>query len=43
MGLVGPASSFMFRSTAWIFDGAGLLVLGLLLVAAGLLMGRRRA
>jgi hypothetical protein len=43
MGLVGPTSSFMYQSETWIVQGAIALVLGLVLMAAGILTGRKKA
>jgi len=43
MGIVGPSSSFMFQNPAWILDGAALLVVGLLVVAAGAFTGGKKA
>lgn len=36
LGIVGPASSFMFQSTAWIYDGLAVFFIGLLLTVGGL-------
>jgi hypothetical protein len=35
LGIVGPRSSFMFQSSAWIYDGLAVFFVGLLLSAAG--------
>jgi len=43
LGIVGPPSSFMFKSTTWIYDGLALFFIGLLLDVAGLWLGRPRA
>jgi hypothetical protein len=32
LGIVGPTSSFMFRSQSWIDNGIGILVLGVILL-----------
>ncbi len=40
LGVVGPASSFMFRSTAWVVQGLAVFLIGLLLVLAGFWLGR---
>jgi hypothetical protein len=34
-GIVGPASSFMFQSATWVYQGVAVLILGLLLLVAG--------
>jgi hypothetical protein len=40
LGTVGPISSFMFQSSAWIYQGLAVLFVGLLLSIAGLRKGR---
>ena len=40
LGIVGPSSSFMYRSATWIYDGVAVLVVGLLLIVGGLWKGR---
>lgn len=40
LGVVGPASSFMFRSTAWVVQGLAVFLIGLLLILAGFWLGR---
>jgi len=40
LGIVGPTSSFMFQSTAWIYDGLAVLVVGLLLTVGGVWRAR---
>lgn len=42
LGIVGPKSSFMFQSTAWIYDGLAILLVGLLLTVGGAWMSRPR-
>lgn len=42
LGIVGPTSSFMFQSTAWIYDGLAVLVIGLLLTVGGAWRSRPR-
>jgi hypothetical protein len=34
-GIVGPAGSFMFQSATWVYQGVAVLILGLLLLVAG--------
>jgi hypothetical protein len=34
-GIVGPASSSMFQSATWVYQGVAVLILGLLLLVAG--------
>jgi hypothetical protein len=34
-GIVGPSSSFMFRSPTWISDGLGILAVGIILLGVG--------
>ena len=36
LGVVGPASSFMYQSTTWIYDGLLVFVVGLVLIVGGL-------
>ncbi len=42
LGIVGPKSSFMFQSTAWIYDGLAVLLVGLLLTVGGVWRSRPR-
>ena len=42
LGIVGPSSSFMFQSTAWIEQGLAIFFLGALLTLAGLWLGRAK-
>jgi hypothetical protein len=35
LGIVGPASSFMFQNTAWVYQGLAVFLLGGLLILAG--------
>lgn len=42
LGIVGPASSFMFQSGTWVVDGLGIFFVGVLLVLAGLWLGRTK-
>jgi len=43
LGMVGPPSSFMFQSAAWVEDGLAVCLLGVLVTAAGFLKGRAKA
>ncbi len=43
LGIVGPTSSFMFKSQTWIDNGVGVLVLGIVLLAIGLFLRSRSA
>lgn len=36
LGIVGPSSSFMFRTSAWIYDGLAFFFIGLILVLGGM-------
>ncbi len=40
-GIVGPTSSFMFQSTAWITNGLIVLIVGVVLIGLGLYFQRR--
>jgi hypothetical protein len=40
LGIVGPKSSFMLQSTAWIYDGLAVLLVGLLLTVGGVWRSR---
>jgi hypothetical protein len=40
--IVGPASSFMFQSTTWVYQGLAAFFLGMLLILAGIWKGGRR-
>jgi hypothetical protein len=42
LGIVGPTSSFMFRSNAWVTQGLAIFLVGLLLTLGGILMGRQK-
>jgi hypothetical protein len=42
MGVVGPDNGLMFNNPAWIYQGVATAVIGLLLLAAGLFLGRRK-
>jgi hypothetical protein len=41
LGIVGPTSSFMFRSQSWIDNGVGILVVGIVLLAIALFFRSR--
>jgi hypothetical protein len=43
LGIVGPKGSFMFQSTAWIYQGLAVFFVGLLLMTGGLWKSRPRA
>ena len=43
LGIVGPSSSFMFQSTTWIYDGLATFLIGVVVVLAGVWLGRPRA
>ncbi|MDA4117138.1 MAG: hypothetical protein OK455_02220 [Thaumarchaeota archaeon] len=34
-GVVGPVGSFMYQNVAWVYQGIVVLIVGLLLLAAG--------
>lgn len=40
LGIVGPNSSFMFQSTAWIYQGLAVFFIGLLLAVGGVWKSR---
>jgi hypothetical protein len=40
LGMVGPPSSFMFQSGAWVDYGLAVFVVGVLLMVVGVLKGR---
>jgi len=40
-GIVGPTSSFMFQSQTWIYQGIGVLALGLAVLALAFYFRRR--
>ena len=42
LGIVGPNSSFMFKSASWIYQGLAVFFLGLLLAAGGVWKSRPR-
>lgn len=42
MGILGPAASSMYENPAWVTDGSAIFVLGLVVVAAALVLARRR-
>ncbi len=43
IGMVGPASSFMYQSTTWVYQGVAILFVGLLLILAGIWRTRPKA
>jgi len=42
MGIVGPQSSFMFNNPTWIYQGVAVTGIGILPLAGGLFLSRRR-
>jgi len=42
LGIVGPSTSFMYRNAQWIYGGSVALLVGIIIVIAGLLLGMRR-
>ena len=40
LGIVGPTSSFMFRSQTWVYEGIAIWVVGLVIIAVGALIRR---
>jgi len=40
-GIVGPVSSFMFQSQTWIYQGIGILALGLAMLALAFFFRKR--
>ena len=42
MGIVGPQSSFMFNNPTWIYQGVAVMVIGILPLAGGLFLSRKR-
>jgi hypothetical protein len=42
MGVVGPDYSFMFQNQTWIYQGAAVVVIGLVTLATGIFLSRRR-
>ncbi len=42
LGIVGPTSSFMFQSTAWIYEGLAIFFVGLFVAIGGLWRDRRK-
>ena len=42
LGIVGPRTSFMFQSVTWVYDGLAVFAFGLLLILAGVWLGRPR-
>ncbi len=41
LGIVGPTSSFMFQSQTWIYNGVGLLALGVIILGIALFFRAR--
>jgi hypothetical protein len=42
MGIVGPQGSFMFNNPTWIYQGVAVMVIGILPLAGGLFLSRKR-
>jgi len=40
-GVVGPSSGFMYQNKTWVFAGATILVIGLVIAYLGFYLGRR--
>lgn len=40
-GVIGPGSSFMFENRTWVYTGSTILVIGFLLVCAGVYLRNR--
>jgi hypothetical protein len=40
LGIFGPPSSFMFKSTTWIYEGLAVFFIGLLIAVGGLWKSR---
>jgi hypothetical protein len=40
LGIVGPPSSFMYQSGTWIIQGIAVFLVGVLVVLAGVWLGR---
>ena len=43
LGLVGPAGGLMYNNPAWVYQGIATAVVGVLILAGGLFVGRRKA
>jgi len=43
LGIVGPPSSFMFKSTTWIYEGLAVFFVGLLIAVGGLWKSRPKS
>lgn len=41
MGMVGPQGSVMYNSSTWVYQGAATAVVGLVILAGGVVLGRR--
>jgi hypothetical protein len=41
-GIVGPQGSFMFDNPTWVYQGVAAAIIGLVIAAGGVLLGRRR-
>lgn len=42
-GIVGPQSSFMFSNPTWVYQGAAVAAMGLILLIVSLVLGKRKS
>ena len=42
MGIVGPEGSLMFDNPAWIYQGVAVMAIGVLTLAGGIFLSRKR-
>ena len=42
-GDVGPQNSFMFNSPTWVYQGVTVAAIGLLMIAVGIVLGRKKS
>ena len=40
-GIVGPTNSFMYQSQTWVYQGIGILAVGLVVLASAFILRRR--
>lgn len=43
LGTLGPTNGFMYNNVEWVYGGGALVVVGILILGAGLYLNRRRA
>lgn len=43
LGTLGPTSSVMYNNVDWVYGGGAVVVVGILILGAGLYLNRRRA